>query len=280
MKAVILQDDLGLNLYDFGARMYDPQIGRWHRNDPLSESYYSLGTYNFANNNPIMNVDLDGKSFWSSEYLNRYSPHWTDKQFGESDEKSEDAPTAFRNLYRSKNGGTWSKGDIVSYFGDEDESTEIIRANLSQPNAGELLLHNLRETMGNRRKPYLIDILEKSNFKGTKGWLGPVVDGIFSNDYSKKGTVVIAGKKVDLQIISTLGLWGKSARTQLHKYVPHQKGVYKLRLKSYAASKETGVGNFIIFDFKENKTLYNDVREYLMSSYSNIVNWTYKNPYE
>ena len=80
-----LQDDLGLNLYDFGARMYDPQIGRWHRNDPLSESYYSLGIYNFANNNPVMNVDLDGKSFWSSEFLNRYSPHWTDKLFGEEE---------------------------------------------------------------------------------------------------------------------------------------------------------------------------------------------------
>lgn len=40
-----------------------------------------------------MNVDLDGKSFWSSEFLNRYAPHWTDKLFGEEEtnEKEDEA---------------------------------------------------------------------------------------------------------------------------------------------------------------------------------------------
>jgi RHS repeat-associated protein len=57
------QDELGLDVYDFEARNYDPAIGRTHTLDPHAENYFHLSSYSFLNNNPILFIDPDGKDF-------------------------------------------------------------------------------------------------------------------------------------------------------------------------------------------------------------------------
>ena len=54
----------GLNWYDYGARHYDPAVGRWHVQDPMAEKYCSWSLYIYCLNNPANFVDMKGKDVW------------------------------------------------------------------------------------------------------------------------------------------------------------------------------------------------------------------------
>jgi RHS repeat-associated protein len=56
----MLDEDADLNWLDYGFRNYDPQIGRFVQQDPLKESYQFLTPYQYGNDDPINNIDLNG----------------------------------------------------------------------------------------------------------------------------------------------------------------------------------------------------------------------------
>jgi RHS repeat-associated protein len=57
-------DNSGLDLYDFNARNYDPQVGRWWSGDSKADKLVSWSPYNYCFNNPIKFFDSDGEYPW------------------------------------------------------------------------------------------------------------------------------------------------------------------------------------------------------------------------
>ncbi|TAN16696.1 MAG: RHS repeat-associated core domain-containing protein [Chitinophagaceae bacterium] len=53
-------DGTGLEEYDYGFRGYDPQLGRFTEQDPLTDEFATVSPYQYALNDPVANIDKDG----------------------------------------------------------------------------------------------------------------------------------------------------------------------------------------------------------------------------
>lgn len=60
-------DGSGLEWYDYGARMYDGQIGKWFILDALSTSFYFESPFSFVKNSPNVNIDIGGNFTFPKE---------------------------------------------------------------------------------------------------------------------------------------------------------------------------------------------------------------------
>ncbi|WP_440068933.1 DUF6443 domain-containing protein [Tenacibaculum discolor] len=56
-----LNEELGIQWHDFGARNYDATLGRWMNLDPLAEDYSTTSPYVYTLNNPMFFIDPDGR---------------------------------------------------------------------------------------------------------------------------------------------------------------------------------------------------------------------------
>ena len=61
-----------LDWYDYGARFYDPTLGRFHSIDKMSESTPSITPYRYAFNNPLRFIDVDGNFEMDASQAQKY----------------------------------------------------------------------------------------------------------------------------------------------------------------------------------------------------------------
>lgn len=62
-------EEFGVNLSYFHARMYDASIGRFWGVDPEADQQFGLSPYHYGANNPIMMRDPDGRLFFTAAFL-------------------------------------------------------------------------------------------------------------------------------------------------------------------------------------------------------------------
>jgi RHS repeat-associated protein len=94
-----LQDELGLNMYDYGARNYDPAIGRWMNIDPLADERDWMTPYNYVQNNPLSKIDPYGLTDFT-----------INKKTGEINQNGDENNEPDRILKTDRNGNIQIKG--------------------------------------------------------------------------------------------------------------------------------------------------------------------------
>ena len=123
---------LSLPYVDFGARMYNPDWGRWFTQDPLLEKYYPIGQYCYCAGNPISRIDLDGKDWVRGIDGNNYL--WMDNVT-----KNTETPDGYVYVGSNNNDILTDLGISNSYRGEEkltaigfaDESSALNTPNIS-----------------------------------------------------------------------------------------------------------------------------------------------------
>lgn len=123
-------------MYEYGARNYDPAVGRFFNIDRLSEKYEGLSPYNYTANNPIRFIDVDGEWIDIYDGDNKYRYQMGggvlmyNKETKEWDKVEDTKSLSFyvqqviANLYELETSGP-TGGAIIGYFNNDNRQANF-----------------------------------------------------------------------------------------------------------------------------------------------------------
>jgi hypothetical protein len=157
------------NSYDFGARMYDPRIGRWFSRDLLERKYSMLSPYSAFRNNPNFYVDKDGNE--DVIYIINVPDGKGRKSISdvELQKRIDKANVILKS--KAEKGGYELKTRYVLYTSNQIPFRgPFNRANMDNSD-GVILMGNSEDIKSYDRKYNITGFDESQNAKGEKGWM-------------------------------------------------------------------------------------------------------------
>ncbi len=114
----------GVEGYDYGARWYDPTIGRWGGVDPLAEKYVNISPYTYVANNPLIYIDPTGA------YIDAASQEEWDKQTAKVEKRRDKLQGKIDKLTAKARTKDWSADKLSKKIGNLKERVASLNATL------------------------------------------------------------------------------------------------------------------------------------------------------
>jgi RHS repeat-associated protein len=175
-------DGSGLDYLDYGARMYDAQIGRWNVIDPHSINYVSYSPFVYVGNMPMLLVDPDGRDWfyhskdgkanatWQWHEGNSYNTGVKDEDGNEVILQGEKVVVVFEGSRNEKLGTKKDKQANEKYGYIDGEGAKTASITVYGPKGGVDIHKFTGYTMGS----------DASKF-------GAIDEGIYNANYDTKG---------------------------------------------------------------------------------------------